>query len=361
MARDVIQAVDVHTAGEPTRVLLDSHSPVRGEDMAERLAWCREHLHGLRRLVLHEPRGNPAMCGVLVLPPIDPANDFGIIVLEQEDFAPMSGANLISAVTALLETGRFPMPRAEGSAPQGDGSVPLRVETAAGTVEVIAEVHDGRVCSVSMRHVPSFVAASGHQLEVPGFGVVPVDVVYGGQYYVVAEAEAMGVELVPEQAAQLIRAGTVLRLAAQREIPVRHPEIPSADVIQLAMLRGPASISGPVAADARNTVVLPRGPAVWEDSRTWGSGVLDRSPCGTGTAGLMAALHARGELAVGEPFIHESLMGTTFRGVVTGTTQVGAYPAVESALSGQGWITGFNDLVVDPTDPFPEGFLLGGG
>lgn len=350
VSRRVIPAVDVHTAGEPARVLIASHLQVRGTDMASRMRWCREHLDGLRRTVLHEPRGNPAMCGVLVLPPVRADSDFGIIILEQGDFAPMSGANLISAVTALIETGALDVGDARDE-------VNLRVDTASGTVAVRAVLSADRVVEVTLENVPSFVAALDQVLDLPGLGGVRVDVVYGGQYYVVASAESLGLRLLPDEAEEIIRVGTLLRLVAQRDIPVRHPQVPAADRINLSMICGPPASDH---ADGQNAVVLPYGEATVEDSATWGKGVLDRSPCGTGTSGLMAARYARGQLGLHEPFVHESILRTTFTGSLTAEVSVGPLPGVRPTLSGRGWITGFTDLVVDTSDPFPEGFILGG-
>ncbi|MFC9362580.1 proline racemase family protein [Rhodococcus sp. NPDC057014] len=344
--RQTINAVDVHAAGEPGRVLIGSHLHVKGATMADRLQYCREHLDDLRLLMLHEPRGYPGLCAVLVLPPVNPDSDFGMVVLEQGGFRPMSGSNLICAVTALLETSTLPVQ---------EPVTKLKVDTAVGVVHVRADIAGGRVVRVTFDNVPAFAVAIDHPLELPEYGTVPVDIVFGGQFFVQAKAADLGLELVPGAAKDLARAGAVLRTVAQRDVAVRHPFNPDIDHVALTMIHGPSPTPG---VSGRNTVVLPNGTVDLDDPTTW-TGALDRSPCGTGTCGRMAAKHARGELALGEQFVHESLLGTTFTGTLTDITDVGPHRAVLPSVSGRGWITGFNQYVLDADDPFPRGYTLG--
>jgi proline racemase len=346
VTRQTIHAVDVHAAGEPGRVLIGRHLHVKGATMAERLQYCREHLDDLRQLLLHEPRGYPALCGVLVLPAVHADSDFGLVVLEQGGFRPMSGSNLICAVTALLETGMLPVTEPVTN---------LRVDTAVGVVEVRADVADGRVMRVTFDNVPAFAVAIDHPLELPHYGTVPVDIVFGGQFFVQAKAVDLGIELLPSAAKELAKAGAVLRTVAQRTFQVRHPDNPDINKVALTMIHGP---SPTVAVSGRNSVILPNGHVDLDDPATW-TGTLDRSPCGTGTCARMAALHARGQLALGEEFVHEGLLGTTFTGTLRDVTQVGLHAAVLPSLSGRGWITGFNQYVLDGDDPFPRGYTLG--
>ncbi|MEV1079656.1 proline racemase family protein [Streptomyces sp. NPDC050211] len=342
----LIHAIDVHAEGEPGRVLIGSHLHVRGATMAERLQYCEKHLDELRRLLLREPRGYPALCGALVLPPADPTADFGLVVLEQGGFRPMSGSNLICAVTALVETGAVPVT---------EPVTELTVDTAVGLVRVRAEVSGGKATRVTFANVPAFAVALDHVLDLPEYGRVPVDIVFGGQFYVQARAADLGVSLEAGAAKQLARAGAVLRTAAQQQIPVSHPLNPGINKISLAMILGPSPTPG---ASARNTVVLPNGEVDLSDPTTW-TGTLDRSPCGTGTSGRMAAVHARGELPLNTPFIHESILGTTFTGRLLSETRIGPYDAVLPTISGRGWITAFSQYVLDETDPFPYGYTLG--
>ncbi|GAB3300439.1 proline racemase family protein [Parasphingorhabdus pacifica] len=346
ISKQIIHTVDVHAEGEPGRVLIGSNLHVKGETMAERLQYCRNHLDALRLLLLREPRGYPGLCANLILPPVNPAADFGLVVLEQGGFRPMSGSNLICAVTALLETGALPVE---------EPVTEVVADTAVGPIEVRAEVTRGKVTRVTLHNVAAFAVALDHVLDLPEYGKVPVDIVFGGQFFVQAKASDLGVDLVPTAAKDLARAGAVLRTAAQQQFPVSHPHNPDIDHIALAMIHG---ISPTPGVSGRNTVVLPNGEVELTDPRTW-TGSLDRSPCGTGTCGRMAALHARGELTPGSPFVHESLLGTTFTGNLLDTTEVGQYPAVSPTITGRGWITGFSQHVLDDDDPFPQGYTLG--
>ncbi|WP_166821654.1 proline racemase family protein [Brevibacterium limosum] len=344
--RQIIQAVDVHAAGEPGRVLLGSNLRVKGSTMAEKLRYCEQNLEAFRTLILQEPRGYPGLCSPIVVAATDPSCDFGMIVMEQGGFKPMSGSNLICTVTALVET---------GSVDVTEPVTELRVDTAAGVVTARAEVVDGRAKKVTFDNVPAFVHGLDLPLDVPGYGTVPVDVVFGGQFYVQTAAENLGVDLEAENAKEIIRAGSVLLQAANEAFDVRHPLIPEIDRIGLPMLHGPARTAG---TDGRNAVVLPSGVVALDDPSTW-TGTLDRSPCGTGTSGRVAAKHARGELAVGQEFVHESMMGTTFTAEVKETTTLEGLPAVIPSISGRGWITGFQQLVVEADDPFPAGYTVG--
>ncbi|GAA2866523.1 proline racemase family protein [Pseudonocardia halophobica] len=341
-----ITSIDVHCEGEVGRVLPGVHLLVRGRTWSERMRWCETELDWLRRLLLREPRGHPSMCGVLVLPPLDPTADVGIVILEQGGFRPMSGANTMCTVTALLET---------GSLPSAEPETVVRIDTAVGPVEATAGVEGGRVRWVRVRNVPSFAIALDRKISVPEYGTVAVDVAFGGQVYVMARAADLGVALGPEHAPAITRAGTALLAAAREQVPVAHPDRPGITTIDLAMLHGPPDspdISG------RNSVVMPSGRIVLDDPASW-AGILDRSPGGTGTSARMAVLHARGELGLGVPFVHQGVLGTTFRGVLHERTTVGRQEAVVPSIQGRAWITGHVQHVLQPDDPFPTGLTVG--
>ncbi|WP_309131442.1 proline racemase family protein [Brevibacterium sp.] len=341
-----INAVDVHAAGEPGRVLMGTGLRVKGATMAERLRYCETHLDDLRTLVLQEPRGYPGLCSPLVVSPTDPTCDFGMIVMEQGGFRPMSGSNLICAVTALVETGAIDVE---------EPVTRLRVDTAAGIVAVRVDVVDGRAVNVTFDNVPSFVVGLDLPLDVPGYGTIPVDIVFGGQFYVQTREENLGVELEPGNAKAIIRAASIMRKAADEAFDVSHPLLPEINTIALPMIHGAARTQG---TDGRNAVVLPNGEVDLDDASTW-SGTLDRSPCGTGTSGRVAAKFARGELEIGEDFVHESMMGTTFTAQVKAPAEVGPHSGVIPSISGRGWITGFQQLVLECDDPFPVGYTVG--
>ncbi|MFF0988845.1 proline racemase family protein [Kocuria nitroreducens] len=343
-----LDAVEVHAEGEPGRILTSAAHFVEGDTMAERLQYCRQHLDGLRRLVLQEPRGYPAMCAVILLPPVTPGSDFGIVVLEQGGFTPMSGSNTICAVTAAIETGIIDRPGPE---------VLVAVDTAVGTVHATARVEGGKVLSVTVANVPSFVVELDRPLEVPELGTVPVpvDIVFGGQFFAQARVADLGLELDPARGKELARAGALIKLAATEQIDVVHPENPGIRGVNLVMLHSGDPVPGEA---SRNTVVLTNGPVRADDPQSW-TGVLDRSPCGTGTSARMAALHARGRLGLDEPFRHRSIIGTEFVGRLVGTTTSGGRPAVLPTITGRGWVTGHGRWVLDDSDPFPSGYSVG--
>lgn len=343
--RRTIQVIDTHAVGESGRVVIDQHLMVHGVTMGEKLTYAARELDGLRRLVLSEPRGFPSLCAPLITAPVHEGSDFGLIVMEQGGFRPMSGSNLICSVTALVETGKVAVT---------EPITHLRVDTAAGTVAVQAHVSDGQLTGVTFENVPAFVHALDTRLELPGHGSVDADIAFGGQYYVQAPAEAFGLDLVKEEAHDIIAAASALCAAAREQVRVQHPTAPEITEISLPMLHRPARDGE----NARNAVVLPNGTLRLSDPSSW-TGTFDRSPCGTGTSARMACMHARGELGIGEDFVHESMLGTTFTGRILGETAIGELSAVRLQITGRGWITGFNTLVVDPTDPFPEGFRIG--
>jgi proline racemase len=333
-----VRTIEVHAEGEPGRVILDADQWVRGSTITERFAYCRDNLDGLRHLLLHEPRGYPATCAVFVLPATDPASDAGIVVLEQGGFTPMSGSNTMCAVTGMLDAGIVEMV---------EPVTTVTLETAVGVITAEARCENGRVVDVTVRSVPAFVVALDHPLDVPGLGSIPVDVVFGGQFFVQVRAEVLGVDLDRKNARELLDLGTRIKAAALAGISVRHPLNPDIDAVGLVMIY--ADPLEPVDPDdpgtpGRNTVILP--------------GALDRSPCGTGTCGRMAARVARGELAIGDEFVHESILGTRFIGRPLEATEVAGIPAIRPSITGRTFITGRAEWVLDPADPFPAGYTL---
>ncbi|TCC36371.1 proline racemase family protein [Kribbella speibonae] len=341
----LLSSVDVHAEGEPGRVLLGGNLLVRGTTMAERLDWCIAHLDDLRTLLLREPRGHPAMCGVLVMPPITDQADVAIVILEHGGFRAMSGSNTMCAVTAILETGALPI-----TAPE----TVVRIDTAAGLVEATARIEGTKVVDVQVRNVPSWVESLDTAVDVPGYGTVLADIAFGGQYYVQAPAAAMGVELGAENAPHIVRAGAALLAAARRQIKVEHPTDPNLSLISLVMLHSPSNEPG---ISGRNSVILPTGRLDPDRPETW-RGALDRSPCGTGTSARMACLRARGELGLGVPFVHQGVLGTTFEGLLHEEVTVHGRNAVIPSIRGRAWITGINQHVLHPDDPFPRGYTI---
>jgi proline racemase len=341
-----IRAVDVYAAGEPGRVIVGGVEDVPGGTMFEKMAWLRHNRDDLRRVMLREPRGYPALCCNVLLPPTVPEADAGYVIMEQVEYPGMSGSNTICVATVLLETGIVPM---------RDPVTELVLEAPAGLIRVHAACRDGKVEAVTFRNVPSFATHLGAIIEVPHVGTTAVDVAYGGMFYVIADAEALGFTLVPDEGRDIVRVTELIKAAAAEQLPVTHPEQPGFAGITIGQLSGPPHDR---ANDRRNVVTVSTGRLDWDRPSTW-TGVIDRSPCGTGTSARMAVLHARGELGLEEDFRHEGILGTVFTGRLLEEVQVGEYGAVVPSITGTAWITGFADYVVDPTDPNPEGFVVG--
>jgi proline racemase len=344
----VLDAIEVHAEGEPSRVVTSAAELVHGATMAERFTYCQQNLHWLRKLLLREPRGYPALCAVLLLPPVNPGSHFGIVVLEQGGFTPMSGSNTICAVTAAVETGLV-------AAPTGATDVDVVIDTAVGTIRTVAHLDGAKVRSVTVANVPAYVVALDHPLRVPEIGTIPVDVVFGGQFFAQTDVRNVGMELDPRNAKGLARAGILIKLAALEQVPVRHPLNPGVAGVALVMLHSGDRVPGMT---SRNTVVMSNGPLLASDPTTW-TGALDRSPCGTGTSSRMAALHRRGQLSIGEEFRHRSIIDTEFVGRLVGETSIADQPAVLPTITGRGWLTGRSQWLLDDSDPFSTGYTVG--
>ena len=342
----MVSAVDLHACGEPGRVIVGGVRDVPGRSMFEKMQHLARHHDGLRLRMLREPRGYPAANCNLVLPSAHPEADAGFVIMEQVEYPPMSGTNTICVTTALLETGMIPMK---------EPITELTLEAPAGLIRVRADCRDGKVTGVTFRNVPAFATHLDAPVEVPHLGTVTVDVAYGGMFYVIASAEAFGLRLTPDEGADIVRITEMIKAAAADQLPVVHPEQPGFAGITIGQLSGPAHDA---TNSMRNAVTVSTGVLDWDRPATW-TGAIDRSPCGTGTSARMATLHAKGLLAVGEDFRHEGILGTVFTGRLLEETRIGGHLAVVPQITGQAWITGIADYVVDPTDPFPDGFTVG--
>ncbi len=342
----VIQAVDAHAAGEHGRVIVGGVVDVPGATMFEKMCYLRDKADGLRKLMLREPRGYPAANCNLLLPPTHPDADIGYVIMEQTEYPGMSGTNTICVVTVVLETGILPM---------REPLTELTLDTPAGLVRVKAECANGKVKRVTFQNVPAFAAYLDATIEVPTLGKVVVDVAYGGMFYVIADASQFGLRLLPEEGRDIVRIGEMIKAAAREQLPVVHPEQAGFSGITIAQLSGPPSRPD---AHRKNAVIVSTGQLDWNRPSTW-TGAIDRSPCGTGTCAKMATLYAKGKLGLNEDFHHEGILGTIFTGRLIEETKVGNYQAVVPTISGQAWITGISNYLVDAEDPFPEGFTLG--
>lgn len=342
----MITAVDAHAGGEPGRVITGGVGHVPGETMREKMRFLAEQRDDLRKLMLREPRGYPGLCCNLLLPPCDPRADAGFVIMEQMEYPPMSGSNTICVVTVLLETGILPMT---------EPVTELTLDTPAGLVRIRADCRNGKVEQVTFENVPAFVFALDVPIEVPALGTTTVDLAWGGMLYVIFNGAQVGLRLTPDEGAECVRIGEMVKAAAREQHPIAHPDAPETIGPTIACISAPPTAPG---ASRKNAVVISTGAFDWNRPATW-TGALDRSACGTGTCAKMATLHARGQLGLHEDFVHESILGTTFTGRLIGETHVGPYPAVIPTIGGQAWITGIAQYLLDPTDPFPTGFTVG--
>lgn len=340
-----ITAVDAHASGLPGRVITGGIGDVPGATMFEKAAHLEAHRDDIRQLMLREPRGYPASCCNVILPPTNPAADAGYVIMEQNEYPAMSGTNTICVATVLIETGMVEV---------AEPVTRFTLEAPAGLIEISARVDQGKACSITFRNVPAFAVHLDVPLEVPELGTISVDIAWGGMFYVIADAEQLGLRLTADGGREIVRVGERLRLAASEQYPVEHPDNPAIPGVTISQLSGPPASANH---DRRNAVTMPTGQPSWDRPETF-VGSIDRSPCGTGTCAKMATMFARGELRLKQRFRHEGILDTVFTGRLVEETAVGPHAAVVPEITGQGWITGFAQYVVDPTDPFPTGFTV---
>lgn len=337
-SKRTINVVGSHCAGEVCDVITGGVlDPSSCKTMYEKLVHFRDHADDIRQLLLNEPRGRPAMCMNLILPPSDPHADAGLLIMESEEYPPMSGGNTIATATVLLETGMVGMTEPVTS---------LVLDTAAGAVRVTADCEDGRCKAVAFENVPSFVFALDYRVHVPGLGTVEVDIVWGGMIYAIVDATALGLRICNANGPKLIDVGERIKRAIQNSYTPVHPENPQIRGVSILEFTEPLQEQPSGGKAAVNTVVVSPGR-------------FDRCPCGTGSSARMAVLHAREQLGVGEVFQHRSIIGSTFDCQIRGTTKVGDYDAVLPVVKGSAWITGYKQMILDTTDPFPLGFRVG--
>ena len=332
-AKRVISIVGCHAEGEVGDVIVGGVLPPPGATMFERMSAMQRDQDSLRRLLLCEPRGSVARHVNLITPPARTDCDIGLITMEPTEFVPMSGSNLICTVTVALETGLVEMREPESI---------VMVDTAAGPVRARATCRQGKCVSVEFANVPSFVDRLAAPLEVEGIGTVSVDVAYGGMWYASVDAGLLGFAIEPAEARDLAVVGEKIRLAARAQFDVVHPENAGIRGVSIVQFHRPFEGVGKV---TRNTCIVAPGRS-------------DRSPTGTGTCARMAVLHARGLMQAGDVMIHESIIGSRFKGTIAGLTTVAGRSAILPTIEGRAWITGLSSVMVDPSDPYPEGYVL---
>jgi proline racemase len=327
------RTIDAHTAGEPLRLVVDGWTAPKGRTILEKRAWARQHQDHLRRALMFEPRGHLDMYGALLTEPERTDSHAGVLFMHNEGFSTMCGHGIIAVVTIAFERALI-RPASGGSS--------LVLDAPAGQIRATADIDsENRVRSVSFLNVPSFVLASGIPVKV-GSRTMPVDVAFGGAFYAIVDSEAAGVPILPERLTELRHVGMAIKHAVEAQLTVVHPTEPGLTGIYGTIFTGPPSAAG---AHLRNVTIFAEGE-------------VDRSPCGTGTCAVLAVLDAMGIVQPGDPFVHESIIGTTFTAKVVDRTAVGDLAAIVPELSGSAWITGEHTFIVSDTDPLKGGFRI---
>lgn len=333
-ATKTVDVVSAHAEGEVGDVVVGGVPPPPGDTLWEQSRWIARD-GALRNFLLNEPRGGVFRHANLLVPPKHPDADAAFIIMEPEDTPPMSGSNSICVATVLLETGILPMQE-----PVTD----FTLEAPGGLVWVRAHCKDGKAERIHIHNVPSFAERLDASLEVTGLGTLTVDMAFGGDSFVVADASALGLSMIADEARDIARLGMRILSAANDAFTFSHPEIPDWRHYSFCLFAGPVKET-PNGLRAKSAVTI-------------NPGKVDRSPTGTALSARMALLHARGQMGTGDRLTAVSLIDSTFEGRIVDTAKIGNKPAIMPEISGRAWITGTHRHTLDPADPWPEGYRL---
>ncbi len=339
-ATRVIHTVSVHAEGEVGDVIVGGVAPPPGDTLWEQSRFLATD-QTLRRFMLNEPRGGVFRHVNLLVPPKDPRAQMGFLIMEPEDTPPMSGSNAICVATALLDSGILPMQ---------EPITELVLEAPGGLVKVRAECRNGKAERIHVQNLPSFAGHLGAQITVEGLGTLTVDTAFGGDSFVIVDAAALGFAIAPHEARDLARLGVKISDAATAQLGFHHPALPDWRHISFCLFAGPVTRS-PATDGAGQT--LRAGSAV-----AIRPGKIDRSPTGTGVSARMAVLAAKGDMAPQDRFVATSIIGSEFTGRILGEALVGETRAILPEISGRAWITGTHQHMLDPSDPWPQGYKL---
>ena len=332
MAKHTFFCIDGHTCGNPVRLVAGGGPVLHGASMIEKRAHFLAEFDWIRTGLMFEPRGHDIMSGSILYPPTRPDCDVAILFIETSGCLPMCGHGTIGTVTMAIEHGLV-TPKSPGK---------LRLDTPAGVVVAEYRQEGAHVEEVRITNVPSFLHARGLAVACPGLGEMIVDVAYGGNFYAIVEAQAHFRDIADVSALDLIRWSPQLRRALNERYSFSHPDQPAIKGLSHILWTGAPRHAE---ASARNAVF-------------YGDKAIDRSPCGTGTSARMAQWAAQGKLRVGDHFIHESIIGSLFKGRVEAATKVGGIDAIVPSISGWARMTGYNTIFIDDRDPFAHGFAV---
>ena len=332
--RHVIHTIDSHTGGEPTRLVV-SGVPVRGDSLIAQRENLRQHHDDLRSALMCEPRGHRGMFGAVMCPPTRGGFDFGIIWLDHAgNYLNMCGHGTIGIGVTAVQCGLV-----EVSEPE----TRIMVDMPAGPVEIIVPTKDVRARGAAFRNVPAFCYRLDVPVEVEGWGSLQVDISFGGSFFGAVKASELGLDVVPDHVPQLVSAGLAIRKALNRTVQVAHPKLDHIRSVDLVTIYGPSETPG----------------VKYRNIHVFADGSFDRSPGGTGTSHMMALLIARGEMSPDEEIISESLTRAQFRGRMLDRVKIGEFDGFVPEVTGEAFITGFHQFVIDPDDPLARGFALG--
>ncbi|GAC1566579.1 MAG: proline racemase family protein [Ktedonobacteraceae bacterium] len=331
----IITTLDAHTAGEPLRIVTGGTPELHGATILARQLYMQEHYDHIRKVLMWEPRGHYNMYGCILTPPITPGADLGVLFMHNEGYSTMCGHGTIALVTALLETGAL--------AARGEHT-PFNLDTAAGLVRAFAHLDSrGHVESVSFLNVPSFLYARDVELLTHDYGRLTLDIAFGGAFYGILPATQVGLQVLPEETAELVKAAEAIKKAVNAHISVNHPVEDDLSFVYGTILTDQPEDP---AHHSRNICVF-------------ADGEVDRSPTGTGVSARLALHHAKGEIVDGQPIMIESILGavSVFSGRVVERTNSGTFEAIVPEVSGSAYITGRHEFFIDPRDRLGQGFL----
>ena len=329
-----LATIDSHTAGEPTRLIINGVGPVPGKTMEEKYRYFINNLDHVRLQLTREPRGHRGMMAALVTEPTTDGADFGLIYMDARRYPYLCGHATIGAVTTLIETGMLQLSNAMETT--------VIVDTPSGPMKTTAFIEDGKVESVAIQMVPSFVYRTNETLHVPDLGKIFVDTVCVGGFFAMISSDQIGLELIPKNGPKLIELGMTIIDMANQQLEVRHPLRPEVTTVDVAEFYDPSEHDQGL---GKNVVI-------------YGEAHMDRSPCGTGTAAKLTLLHQNGQMGLNQPFRNLSPLGSTFNAQIVGETMIGDLDSVVVEIRGSAHITGIHEFILDPQDPFPKGFLI---
>lgn len=331
--KHVISTIDSHTGGEPTRLVV-SGIPLKGSTLLEQRDYMRSNLDHLRSALMCEPRGHRGMFGAVMAPPTRPEVDFGIIWVDHDgSYLNMCGHGTIGIGIVCVECGLVPVTEPETR---------IRIDMPAGLVEARVTVENGRAVRNAIVNVPAFLYRRDVEVEVPGFGRIPVDIAFGGSFFAGVQGDTLGIDVGPENTSRLVEAGLAIRHAVNAQVEVAHPTLTHIRSVDLVTIWGPGRAPG----------------ARYKNIHVFSDGSFDRSPGGTGTSHMMTILIHRGLMREDEAIVSEGITGSLFGGRMLSRTKIGDFDGWVPEISGTAHLTGLHQFVIDPDDPQAYGFRI---